>query len=407
VHACLKSACAVLAWSILVVLVAAGLKGSVPPAQANIRTASSTTQITLASTLSVAAAPKTVAGPVWRYAVRPGDTLSGIAARFAVRGGWPVLYAANRPLIGPDPDVIRTGTVLVLPGRAMPARYTVAAGDTLAGIAAALAVPGGWPALYAANRRVIGSDPDLIRPGTVLAVRRPAPSPPAARPGRRLPPAPSSSAPAGSGHRPLPAGTAAPAAAGMPQWLTTMLLAAALLIGAAFLAEPVLLIRRRRRQAAAQAAMPPEHAREPAPAPQVRGQGPGSGRLVPEEARVVLADYHRVVVTCRPDDGTVYVLRPPGEDPKAILRAARLVLPEGPYRELAGQLGLPASWPVVLADYDRVVVTCRPGDDTVYVLRPPGEDPRAILRAARLVLPEGPYGELAEQLGVPAGWPAE
>jgi len=77
VHACLKSACAVLAWSILVVLVAAGMKGSVSPAQANIRTASSTTQVTLASTLSVAAAPKTVARPVSRYAVRPGDTLSG------------------------------------------------------------------------------------------------------------------------------------------------------------------------------------------------------------------------------------------------------------------------------------------------------------------------------------------
>ena len=111
-------------------------------------------------------------------------------------------------------------------------------------------------------------------------------------------------------------------------------------------------------------------------------------------------------MTCRPGDGTVYVLRPPGEDPRAILRAARLVLPEDPYRELAEQLGLPASWPIVLADYDRVVVTHCTGDGTVYVLRPPGEDPRAILRAARLVLPEGPYGELAEQLGVPAGWPA-
>src|SRR2546430_12283768 len=92
------------------------MKGSVPPAQANIRTASST-QVTLASTLSVAAAPKTVARPVSRYAVRPGDTLSGIAARFAVRGGWPALYAANRPLIGPDPNVIHAGTVLVVPGR--------------------------------------------------------------------------------------------------------------------------------------------------------------------------------------------------------------------------------------------------------------------------------------------------
>src|SRR5256886_7594283 len=128
------------------------MKGSVPPAQANIRTASST-QVTLASTLSVAAAPKTVARPVSRYAVRPGDTLSGIAARFAVRGGWPALYAANRPLIGSDPNVIRPGTVLVLPGRMAPARYMVVAGDTLAGIAARLAVRGGWPALYAAKDR--------------------------------------------------------------------------------------------------------------------------------------------------------------------------------------------------------------------------------------------------------------
>src|SRR5256884_8153085 len=150
------------------------MKGSVPPAQANIRTASSTTQVTLASTLSVAAAPKTVARPVSRYAVRPGDTLSGIAARFAVRGGWPALYAANRPRIGSDPNVIRPGTVLVLPGQRAPARYRVGPGDTLAGIAAALAVRGGWPALYAANRHVIGSDPNVIRAGVVLTVPRPA-----------------------------------------------------------------------------------------------------------------------------------------------------------------------------------------------------------------------------------------
>ena len=179
----------------------------------------------------------------------------------------------------------------------------------------------------------------------------------------------------------------------MPQWLKDMLLAAGLLIGAAFLAEPVLVLRRRRQAARLRTA--------------ASGEGPGSRRLTAGKARVVLADYDRVVVMHCPSDGAVYVLRPPGEDPRAILRAARLVLPEGPYRELAGQLGLPASWPIVMADYDRLVVTCRPGDGTVYVLRPPGEDPRAILRAARLVLAEGPYGELAEQLGVPAGWPME
>jgi LysM repeat protein len=361
----LKSACAVLAWSILVVLVAAGLKGSVPPAQANIRTASSTTQVTLASTLSVAAAPKTVARPVSRYAVRPGDTLSGIAARFAVRGGWPALYAANRPLIGSDPNVIRPGIVLVLPGRMTPARYTVVAGDTLAGIAARLAVRGGWPALYAANRPLIGSDPNVIRPGIVLVL-----------PGRMTP-------------------------------ARYMLLAVALVVGAAFLVEPVLLVlRRRRRRASARAAAVPEQAREPVLVPSPRdGRETDPGRPAAEKAGIVLADYDRVVVTQSLHDGTVYVLRPPGEDPRVILRAARLVLPEGLYRELVEQLGMPASWPIVMADYDRVVVTQYQGDGAVYVLRPPGADPRVILRAARLVLPEDPYEELADQLGVPAGLP--
>ena len=263
-----KSACVVLAWCILlIIVVAVGVKGSVRPAQANTRIASSTTEVTLASTLSVAAA--SVRRPAARYVVQPGDTLSGIAARFAVRGGWPALYAANRPLIGPDPDVVHPGTVLVLPGQAAPVRYRVVAGDTLAGIAAALAVRGGWPALYAANRRVIGPDPDVIRPGTVLTVPRPAaPSPPAPGPGRRLYPAPPA-APADSGQRPAAAVTGAPAAAGMPRWLKTVLEAAGLLIGAAFLVEPVLVLRRRRRR------------RRPLPgsAAAASGEGAGSGRL--------------------------------------------------------------------------------------------------------------------------------
>jgi LysM repeat protein len=330
--------------------------------------------------------------------------LSGIAARFAVRGGWPALYAANRPLIGSDPNTIRPGTVLVLPGRMAPARYTVAAGDTLAGIATVFAVRGGWPALYAANRRVIGSDPNTIRPGTVLTVRRPAaPAPPATRPGHPhpVPPPPS----AGSGHLPAPTGTGAPAASGMPQWLKTVLLAAGLVVGAAFLAEPVLLVLRRRRTSARAAAVP-EQAREPVLVPPQRdGREPDPGHPAAEEAGIVLADYDRVVVTQSLHDGTVYVLRPPGADPRVILRAARLVLPEDLYRELAGQLGMPVSWPIVLADYDRVVVTQSQPDGAVYVLRPPGADPRVILRAARLVLPEDPYEELADQLGVPAGLP--
>jgi len=47
---------------------------------------------------------------------------------------------------------------------------TVRSGDTLSEIAQEHRVPGGWPALYAANRGTIGSDPDLIRPGERLAL---------------------------------------------------------------------------------------------------------------------------------------------------------------------------------------------------------------------------------------------
>ena len=81
----------------------------------------------------------------------------------------------------------------------------------------------------------------------------------------------------------------------MPQWLKTMLLAAGLLIGAAFLAEPVLLVlRRRRRQAAgrglAEQARPVLGRRRP-------GAGSRPGGPAAEKARIVLADYDRVVVT--------------------------------------------------------------------------------------------------------------
>jgi LysM repeat protein len=248
-RAWIKSACVVLAWSILpIILVAVGMKGSVHPAQANTRTVSST-EVTLTSTLSIAAAPVTATIHTTRYVVHNGDTLSDIAARFAVRGGWPALYTANRRAIGPDPNLIHSGTVLVLPRRKVPVRYTVAAGDTLSGIAAEFAVRGGWPALYAANRRAIGPNPNLIHSGIVLTVPRQAVLAP---PGsgwafrHQHPPAPAT----GPRHHRLPVRTGAPATSGMARWLTTLLLAVGLLIVVAFLAGPVLAVRRRRQQAA-------------------------------------------------------------------------------------------------------------------------------------------------------------
>ena len=292
--------------------------------------------------------PGPATSPATRYVVQPGDTLSAIAARFGIQGGWPPLYASNLKVIGWNPDVLRPGTVLVLPGPPR-TRYTITAGDTLSAIAAGLGITGGWPALYAANRQVIGSNPDALQPGTVLHLPRPA----AARPSGVTPPRPhpaptaTGAGPgAGAGQSPSPSGDqAVAAAAGMPSWLKTMLVALGLLILVALLTEPVLAaLRRRQRQ---KAALQPAG---PATAATAGLAGP-AGRLrpvpaAPDRSSIVLADHDRLVVTCNTTDETVYVLRPPGEDPRAILRVARLVLPEGPYWELARQLGIPAVEPV-------------------------------------------------------------
>ena len=48
------------------------------------------------------------------YTVRPGDTLSGIAAGLGM-SDWRLLYEANRGVIGPDPDLLRPGQVLTVP----------------------------------------------------------------------------------------------------------------------------------------------------------------------------------------------------------------------------------------------------------------------------------------------------
>jgi LysM repeat protein len=401
-------ACAMLAWAIvLAVMLAAGSSGPYTPPRAAIATPTTITQTTTTALITRArpatAAAAAVAAPraTARYVVQPGDTLSGIAARLGVLGGWAALYAANRPVIGPDPDVIDPGTVLVLPGRAALTRYTITPGDTLSRIAAALGVRGGWPALYAANRPRIGPDPALIRPGTVLAVPgQPAPAPAASHPApASQPPTPTPTPAPGSSHRQHHHRVIqpAPAAGGLPSWLKTVLLAAGLVTGAAFLIEPVLLARRRGR--AARQAAP---AGNPGPGPQPACPAPTG-----DKPAVLVADYHRIVVSYNKHDDTACVLRPPGEDPRAIMNVARLILPERRYAELAERLSLPATWPIIMADYHQVVVTCNKSDDTAYVLRPPGHDPRAVLRAARLVLPETAYAELADQLGTPAGWPLE
>jgi LysM repeat protein len=406
----LKLACVVLAWTILPAgVITAGPGRSAHPVQASTRT----TNISLTSAQPAAApvreglipsarpaaapAPaaltSAVAAPASArtYVVRPGDTLSAIAARFGVRGGWPALYAANRSRIGANPDTIAVGAVLHLPGPATPVRYTVAAGDTLSAIAARFGVRGGWLALYAANRPVIGPDPGAINAGTRLTIPvagtpasgsapgQPAPGLPA--PGK---PAPSQANPKPTGPAPSSVPSAPPtvhqaqlrprprASTGMPSWLKTLLLAVGLLAVVIFAAEPLLVARRRRRRRIVPA---PPH--PPAPAGPVHQDAPA------EQA------HQTSTHPARP-----YGASSAPETPAMLFPAC----------QQAHQDRIPAAR-IVMADHDRLVITRNKHDDTVCVLRPPGEDPADILRVARLVLPEGHYGTLAEQLGMPANWP--
>jgi LysM repeat protein len=384
---------------------------------------SSAGQVVLAS-ISAAAVPvaarpsaRYAARSSARYVVRAGDTLSGIAAAFGVRGGWPVLCAANRQAIGPDPDVIQAGTVIALPGRLAAVRYTVAAGDSLAAIAARLGVRGGWLVVYAANRRAVGPDPSVIRAGMVLTIPHPpVVSPPAGKPHPPAHPAPHRPArPSPAQHLVPPATRPVPVAGGMPGWLKTTLLAVGLLIAAAFVTEPVLATRRRRRHAQATAATGRTGPAGPSPQPGTAQPGPAEpGSARPDTARPDTARPD----TARPDTARADTARlgtggpgtPGAGSPETAVPVAASPgtgVPAGGCAGWGSRRGRAGRTHIVLADHDRLVVTRSQHDDMVYVLRPPGADPKAILRVASLVLPECRYGELAEQLGIPATWPME
>ncbi|MBO1331998.1 transglycosylase family protein [Streptomyces sp. VRA16 Mangrove soil] len=49
------------------------------------------------------------------HVVQPGETLASIARRLKVKGGWKALHAANRDMIGPHPDRLNAGTMLLIP----------------------------------------------------------------------------------------------------------------------------------------------------------------------------------------------------------------------------------------------------------------------------------------------------
>jgi cell wall-associated NlpC family hydrolase len=84
--------------------------------------------------------------------VRP----AGVGTVKAPAGGGDSSGAVTTP---PTPKAKAAGTV-----------HVVRPGDTLSAIAQGAGVKGGWPALYRANVKVVGDDPDLIKPGQRLRV---------------------------------------------------------------------------------------------------------------------------------------------------------------------------------------------------------------------------------------------
>jgi len=107
------------------------------------------------------------------YRVRPGDTLSAIAAKFNV--SLSALEAANPQI--PDPNKIFPDELVHIPGSQGPGQdptpvpphvvtYVVRPGDTMSGIAAAHGLT--LAVLLAANPQV--TNPDVIHPGEVLTL---------------------------------------------------------------------------------------------------------------------------------------------------------------------------------------------------------------------------------------------
>lgn len=111
-----------------------------------------------------------------------GEDLIDTASRHPNGGvGWSTLATRGSTPTGvtrPAPFVAATGGGSTSGGgTTTPAgtgTYTVKAGDTLSKIADANHVQGGWQALYALNKSVVGSDPNHITPGMKLKLPAPA-----------------------------------------------------------------------------------------------------------------------------------------------------------------------------------------------------------------------------------------
>lgn len=97
------------------------------------------------------------------YTVQAGDTLSGIASKYGTT--YQELARINNIA---NPNVIYPGQVIKINGGTVEKIYTVKSGDTLSEIANKYGTT--WQNIYNNNRDIIGSNPNLIKPGQVLKI---------------------------------------------------------------------------------------------------------------------------------------------------------------------------------------------------------------------------------------------
>lgn len=110
------------------------------------------------------------------YTIRAGDCLWNIAKnQMGDALKWQDIFNANKDILGSNPDLIHPGTTINLPGQEVAANhasnYVVKSGDSLWKISQDLLGDGSrWNELYQANASIIGENPRMIMPGQELTI---------------------------------------------------------------------------------------------------------------------------------------------------------------------------------------------------------------------------------------------